>query len=105
MDGARLWSDTPVNTLAYFGVSETPAFERRSLHRVGLRLPGKFMLQDRKELPCATINISADGIALAAEESGGLGETILAYISPIGRIRGVVRRHFYGGFAMSMDQP
>lgn len=94
-----------MNTVAYLDVLERPAVERRRLNRVGVRLPGKFMGRDRKELPCDTIDISASGIALAAKETRELGESIVAYINPIGRVRGVVRRHFYGGFAMSMELP
>ena len=94
-----------MNTLRYFGVPETPSFERRRVNRVGVRLPGKYMGQDRKEMPCATIDISAVGLALAAEKSEGLEASIVAYINPIGRLRGVVRRHFYGGFAISMELP
>ena len=84
---------------------ETRSAERRRHGRVKVRLGGKFMLEDRREYPCFTIDASPGGIAFAAAESAGLGETVVAYLGQIGRVQGVVRRHFAGGFAISMKLP
>jgi hypothetical protein len=63
------------------------------------------MRQDRREFPCATIDISPGGIAFEAEASGEIGERIIAYLNQIGRVEGTVARHFYGGFAIQMKLP
>ena len=79
--------------------------ERRRHQRVKVRLTGQFMRQDRREFPCATIDVSPGGIAFEAEASGEIGERIIAYINQIGRVEGAVARHFYGGFAIQMKLP
>ncbi|HEY1942059.1 MAG TPA: PilZ domain-containing protein [Roseiarcus sp.] len=79
--------------------------ERRRHQRVKVRLTGQFMRQDRREFPCATIDISPGGIAFEAEASGEVGERIIAYLNQIGRVEGTVARHFYGGFAIQMKLP
>ena len=94
-----------MTALAPMNASETRAAERRRHSRVKVRLGGKFMLEDRREFPCVTIDISPGGIAFAAEESAGLGETVVAYLGQIGRVQGIVRRQFEGGFAVSMKLP
>jgi hypothetical protein len=79
--------------------------ERRRHQRVKVRLTGQFMRQDRREFPCATIDISPGGIAFESEASGEIGERIIAYLNQIGRVEGTVARHFYGGFAIQMKLP
>ncbi len=79
--------------------------ERRRHQRVKVRLTGQFMRQDRREFPCATIDLSPGGIAFEAEASGEIGERIIAYLNQIGRVEGTVARHFYGGFAIQMKLP
>jgi c-di-GMP-binding flagellar brake protein YcgR len=83
-----------------------PQFEERRRHaRVDVRLPGQFMRENRQEFPCATIDIAPGGIAFAAEAAVSHGEKIIAYLAQIGRVQGVVRRQFPGGFAISMTLP
>ncbi|HYA71802.1 MAG TPA: PilZ domain-containing protein [Roseiarcus sp.] len=96
----------------YAGVKAAAAFaidagrhERRRHQRVKVRLTGQFMRQDRREFPCATIDVSPGGIAFEAEASGEIGERIIAYLNQIGRVEGTVARHFYGGFAIQMKLP
>jgi hypothetical protein len=79
--------------------------ERRRHQRVKVRLTGQFMRQDRREFPCATIDMSPGGIAFEADSSGEIGERIIAYLNQIGRVEGTVARHFYGGFAIQMRLP
>ena len=81
------------------------AVERRRHARVKVCLTGQFMRENRKEFPCATIDVSVGGIVFAAEEKVELGEKIIAYIAQIGRVQGIVRRVMPGGFAMAMTLP
>ena len=83
----------------------TRSEERRRHQRVKLRLPGQFMREDRREFNCVTIDVSPGGIAFSSENQGEVGEKIIAYLNQIGRVQGVVARHFYGGFAISMKLP
>ena len=79
--------------------------ERRRHSRVRGLLSGQFMRENRQEFPCSTIDISPGGIAFASEQPVDLGEKIIAYIAQIGRVQGVVRRQYLGGFAISMTFP
>jgi uncharacterized protein YlzI (FlbEa/FlbD family) len=85
--------------------TQTRNDERRRHQRVKLRLPGQFMREDRKEFNCVTMDISPGGIAFSSENQGEVGEKIIAYLNQIGRVQGVVARHFDGGFAISMKLP
>lgn len=78
------------------------ANEKRRHQRVRVILLGRFMLQDRREFPCQTINMSPGGVALTAPVSGRVGERVVAYLDHVGRIEGVVVREFERGFAMSI---
>ncbi len=93
-----------VRTAAAFAI-DAGRHERRRHQRVKVRLTGQFMRQDRREFPCATIDVSPGGIAFEAEASGEIGERIIAYLNQIGRVEGTVARHFYGGFAIQMKLP
>ena len=86
-------------------LTQTGSAERRRHQRVKLRLPGQFMREDRQEFDCVTIDISPGGIAFSSESEGAVGEKIIAYLNQIGRVQGVVTRHFQGGFAISMKLP
>jgi hypothetical protein len=63
------------------------------------------MRENRKEFPCATIDVSLGGIAFAAEERVEIGEKIIAYIAQVGRVQGIVRRLAPTGFAIAMTLP
>src|SRR5579862_4392156 len=79
--------------------------ERRRHARHGLALPGRCMLGDRVEYPCWTVDVSAGGIGVTGVEKGDVGERIVAYISQIGRIEGVIARRFAEGFALAINAP
>lgn len=79
--------------------------ERRRHARVELRITGQFMRETREEFPCVTIDASPGGLALASEAPVIMGEKIIAYLAQIGRVQGVVRRQFRGGFAIAMSLP
>ena len=79
--------------------------ERRGAERAELTLSGRYMLRDGNECPCQTIDISAGGVALRGFDKGYIGERIVAYIAELGRLEGVVARHFDTCFAIKLQTP
>ncbi len=77
--------------------------ERRRFQRVKVNLLGRYMLTDRQEYPCQVVNMSPGGMALVAPVTGRQGERVVAYIDHIGRLEGVIARHFENGFAMTVS--
>ena len=75
--------------------------ERRRFKRVELSLLGRYMLSDRREYPCRTIDVSVGGLALAGPARGEIGERVVAYFDALGRIEGNIVRHLENGFAMT----
>lgn len=63
------------------------------------------MLEDRREFPCQTVDVSVGGLALTAPVIGALGERVVAYFDALGRIEGIIVRHFEHGFAMTAIMP
>jgi hypothetical protein len=76
--------------------------ERRRFQRVRVNLLGRYMLPDRREFPCQVANMSPGGMALIAAVRGQLFERVIAYVDHVGRLEGVVARHFENGFAMTI---
>jgi hypothetical protein len=76
---------------------------RRRFQRVRLTLLGRFMLENRREYPCQTVDMSPGSCALIAPVLGALDEKVVAYVDHIGRLEGRVARLFEGGFAMTLD--
>ncbi len=60
------------------------------------------MLEDRREFPCQTTNMSPGSISLTTPITGQIGERVVAYIDHIGRLEGQIVRVYEGGFAMSI---
>jgi PilZ domain-containing protein len=79
--------------------------ERRRHQRVKVVLPGRYMLEDRREYSCQTIDISPGGVAFAGEEKGRIGERVIAYLNQVGRVEGMIARHYPQGFAIQMKLP
>src|ERR1700722_17452420 len=79
--------------------------ERRHNQRVGVRLLGCFMRADRKEIDCASIDATPNGIAFSSDAGVQPNEGIVAYLNQIGRVEGRVARIFPGGFAIQMNVP
>jgi hypothetical protein len=77
--------------------------ERRVYKRVELTLPGRYMLSDRVEHPCWTIDVSPSGIACKTLGDGLIGERVVAYIDQIGRIEGMIARQFDNCFAVQIQ--
>ena len=74
--------------------------ERRRFQRVHVNLLGRYMLADRREYPCQVVNMSPGGMALIAPVCGQVAERVIAYVDHVGRLEGVIARHFENGFAM-----
>jgi hypothetical protein len=79
--------------------------ERRRHLRVEVTLLGRYMLQDRREFPCQTVNMSPGGLAINAPVRGAIGERVVIYLDQIGRVEGQIVRHTQGGFAIQMTMP
>ncbi len=76
--------------------------DRRRYQRVNVNLLGRFMLEDRREYPCQTQNISPGSLALVTPVVGRVGERVVAYFDHIGRIEGQIVRVYSGGFAVAI---
>ena len=79
------------------------ASDRRRHQRVKVALLGRFMLEDRREFPCQTIDMSPGGVALFAPVKAPIGSRIIAYIDEIGRLEGTTVRHLDNGFALALN--
>jgi hypothetical protein len=77
--------------------------DRRRFQRVKVNLLGRFMLEDRHEYPCQTVDMSPGSIALITPISGRIGERVIVYVDHIGRIEGELARKFEGGFAVKIN--
>ena len=79
--------------------------ERRGYRRVSLSVHGRYMLEDRREFPCQTLDIAPDGVDLLAPTSGEIGSRVIVYLDNIGRVEGTVLREIENGFSMSINAP
>lgn len=75
---------------------------RRQHQRVKVAVLGRYMLSDRREYPCQTVDMSPGGVRLNCAVIGEVGERVVLYLEYIGRIEGVVARHTSGGFAVRL---
>ena len=66
---------------------------------------GRYMLANRQEFPCQTIDMSPGGVALIAPVRGAPKERVICYIDQIGRIEGTVARLLENGFALALNVP
>ena len=79
--------------------------ERRRHQRVKVALLGRYMLDDKREFPCQTIDMSPGGVALFTPVKGAIGSRVVVYLDQIGRIEGRIARHLDHGFALSLNVP
>lgn len=77
--------------------------EQRRHQRVPVSLLGRYMLSDRREYPCQTIDMSPGGLAVVAPVPGELDERIVVYLEHVGRIEGKIVRILDNGFAMTVQ--
>lgn len=76
--------------------------ERRRHYRVPVALLGRYMLPNRHEYPCHTVDMSPGGVLLTAPVKAPVGERVIVYLEHIGRLEGEIMRHVVDGFAMSI---
>ncbi len=77
--------------------------DRRRTQRVKVTVLGRYMLEDRREFPCQTIDMSPGGVALFAPVKPDVGSRVVAYLDDIGRIEGTTVRHLGIGFAVALN--
>ena len=82
--------------------AEARKVERRRHQRVSVALLGRYMLADRKEYPCQTVDISPGGALVTAAVKGQIGERVVVYLEHLGRVEGEITRHTASGFAFSI---
>jgi hypothetical protein len=76
--------------------------ERRRHARVKIALLGRYMLPNRTEFPCQSIDISVGGLLLTAPVKGAPGDRIICYLEHVGRIEGDIARLTPDGFGMTI---
>src|SRR4051794_10067594 len=76
--------------------------DKRRHQRVPVAILGRYMLADRREFPCQTIDMSPGGVRLTCAAVGEIGERVVLYLEHIGRIEGVIARYTAGGFAVQL---
>jgi hypothetical protein len=77
--------------------------ERRRFQRVPVSLLGRYMLANRQEYPCQTVDMSPGGASLMAPVRGAVGERVIVYLEQVGRIEGEITRHLPEGFALNIQ--
>lgn len=82
--------------------SREQSLDSRRHQRLKISLPGRYMLEDRREFECHSIDMSPGGIAVAAPVVPAKGERVVVYLDCIGRIDGICVRDLGDGFAMSV---
>lgn len=70
--------------------------------RYPLVLSGRYMLIDRTEWSCHTVNVSTSGVLIKALARPVHGERIVAYLEDVGRLEGRVVRLDPTGFALRL---
>lgn len=76
--------------------------DKRNARRLRIRLPGRYMLVDRSEWTCETIDISPSGIMLRGQARPYPGQTVVVYLAEIGRLEGTVARLKANEFALQI---
>lgn len=67
--------------------------DKRRHQRVPVALLGRYMLSDRREFPCQTVDMSPGGVRIICAVLGAIGERVVLYLEQIGRVEGVIVRH------------
>jgi hypothetical protein len=79
--------------------------DRRRHQRVKISLLGRYMLADRCEYPCQTIDLSPGGLAVAAPVAPEAGTRVVVYLDMVGRLEGTISRQLEDGFALKLNTP
>lgn len=76
--------------------------ERRRFSRVKVALLGRYMLPNRSEYPCQSVDMSVGGLLLTAPVKGRMGDRVIVYLEQVGRVEGDITRITADGFAMTV---
>jgi hypothetical protein len=76
--------------------------ERRRHARVKVSLLGRYMLPNRMEYPCQSVDMSVGGVLITAPVRGAKGDRIIVYLEQVGRLEGDIVRVTPDGFAMTV---
>ena len=79
--------------------------ERRRHQRVKVSIAGRYMLENKQEFPCRTVDASPGGLLIAGPAKGSLGERVVFYFEELGRLEGMIVRHVDVGFAVALILP
>ena len=79
------------------------ASDERRHQRMRIAVLGRYMLADRREYPCRTVDMSPGGVRLTCAVRGEVGERVVLYLEYIGRIEGVIARTCADGFAVQLN--
>ncbi len=79
------------------------AVEQRRYQRVAVTLHGRYMLPDRSEYECMTVDMSPGGMLVRAPRSGDINDRVIAYLETLGRVEGQITRRTVDGFAMTVN--
>jgi hypothetical protein len=71
--------------------------------RVEVALLGRYMLENREEHACQSLDFSPGGVSLLAPVRGAVGERVIMYFEHLGRLEGEVARHTPQGFAVELS--
>lgn len=77
--------------------------DKRRHRRVAVSLLGRYMLADRQEYPCQTVDMSPGGVRLTCAVGGEVGERIVIYLDHVGRIEGTIARVLPDGVAVTIS--
>jgi len=69
---------------------------------VAVSVPGRYMLEDKREFPCRTVDFSLFSVSLVAPVRGAIGERIVVYLDYVGRLEGTIIRETTFGFAIAL---
>jgi hypothetical protein len=101
--------DFGLDNLLVLECPDDTALERRDARRVYVSLAGRYSLAsslnargEPRQFACRAVNISTQGVALAAPVAGKEGVLVVADIEQLGRIKGSVIRLLPRGFVMSV---
>jgi hypothetical protein len=90
--------------------SSDPTGVDRDDKRIYVSLPGRYSLAgnlnargEPRQFACRAVNISLDGIAIAAAVTAKAGVRVIADIEQVGRLKGSITRVFELGFTMSIE--
>lgn len=95
-----------VKPLSKLKLRQTPQpLERRRFKRARVAVVGRYMLENKQEFPCLTVDVSAGGLLLTGPGKGRIGEKVVLYFDTFGRIEGEIVRQTPDGFAISFTMP